>query len=212
MDNSLVFTVKSQARTWAKNVRTELDGEQIRRASEKIVRRLLAEDWMTLPSPLGLYRAAAGEVETSGLFTAAAQGGWEVATPRADADGTYSWREDGEDVATEQGPHGIFQPSAEATPVAPGSLRVVIVPGLAFDRQGHRLGHGGGIYDRLLAPAQENALFVGVCFDALAAAELPAEPHDIGMDVLVTESGIRYMPTAEDKLVRLLGDGRLPTP
>lgn len=212
MDNSLVFTVKSQARTWAKKVRAGLDEEQIRRASEKIVRRLLAEDWMTLPSPLGLYRAAAGEVETSGLFTAASQGGWEVATPRAEADGTYSWREDGENAATEQGPHGILQPRAETTPVAPESLRVVIVPGLAFDRQGHRLGHGGGIYDRLLAPAQENALLVGVCIDALVAAELPAEPHDIGMDVLVTESGIRYMPTAEDKLVRLLGDGRLPTP
>ncbi len=211
MDNSLIFTVKSQARAWAKTVRAGLAGEQLRRASEKIVRRLLAEDWMALPSPLGLYRATAGEIETAGLFAAAKQSGWEVATPRAESDGTYSWREDGEEAVTEQGPHGILQPRAEAGFVAADALRVVIVPGLAFDRHGHRLGHGGGIYDRLLAPAQANALLVGVCCETLVADALPAEPHDVQMDVLATEARLRFMPTAADKLVRLLGDGRLPT-
>ncbi len=66
---------------------------------------------------------------------------------------------------------------------------VWLVPGLAFDRQGHRLGRGGGYYDRLLDGAA--GLKIGIAFDwQLRPTPLPVAAHDIGMNLLVTESGV----------------------
>ncbi len=65
---------------------------------------------------------------------------------------------------------------------------VVLVPGLAFDALGGRLGRGGGFYDRLLAGRSQQATLVGVCFAAQRVEQLPLAPHDVLMDMVYTES------------------------
>lgn len=69
------------------------------------------------------------------------------------------------------------------------SISIAFIPGMAFDRTGHRLGRGKGYYDRLLArPEMAHAVKVGVCFDFQLLDEVPAEPHDCMMDSLIVIS------------------------
>jgi 5-formyltetrahydrofolate cyclo-ligase len=65
-------------------------------------------------------------------------------------------------------------------------INIFIVPGLAFDGRGGRLGQGGGWYDRLLAERSPEALVVGVCYDEELLTEVPREPHDQTVDYVVT--------------------------
>ena len=66
----------------------------------------------------------------------------------------------------------------------------VIVPGLAFDRRGHRLGRGAGVYDRFLATLAPHTLRIGVIPDAQLVDALPTEPHDVPMHLVVTEKRV----------------------
>jgi 5-formyltetrahydrofolate cyclo-ligase len=86
---------------------------------------------------------------------------------------------------------GLREPRADpATVVAPDSLDVILVPGLAFSRGGARLGRGRGYYDRLLAMLPAKTRRIGVCFDFQMLPELPVDPHDQHVDFITTESGL----------------------
>ena len=78
----------------------------------------------------------------------------------------------------------------ERVPVPASSLHAVIVPGLAFDRAGHRLGRGKGVYDRFLATLPPTTLRIGLVPSALVVDRLPTEPHDVPMHAVVTELGV----------------------
>jgi 5-formyltetrahydrofolate cyclo-ligase len=66
----------------------------------------------------------------------------------------------------------------------------VLVPGIAFDRSGGRLGYGGGYYDRLLPVLPARAARVAGAFSAQIVDAVPSAPHDITMDTVVTEAGV----------------------
>ena len=65
-------------------------------------------------------------------------------------------------------------------------IDLVVVPGIAFDRRGHRIGFGGGYYDRFLADLQ--AVKLGLCYDDLVLQEIPNESHDVPMDIVVAQT------------------------
>ncbi len=88
------------------------------------------------------------------------------------------------------GPFGLLEPTTP--PVDPGDLDLVVVPGLAFDQEGYRLGHGQGYYDRFLASVQ--AVTAGVVPEALLLPRLPRDPWDVPVGHLVTERGVRRVP------------------
>ena len=90
-------------------------------------------------------------------------------------------------------PFGYRQPRAEAAAVDPASLDVALVPGLAFDRAGRRLGYGAGYFDRLLPTLRPGVPRVGVTFEALLVAALPAADHDVPMTHLATELGVHQV-------------------
>jgi 5-formyltetrahydrofolate cyclo-ligase len=77
---------------------------------------------------------------------------------------------------------------AERVPV--GEVELFIAPGLLFDRAGRRLGRGGGHYDRLLARRRAGAWLVGICYDDRVIDELPEDPWDVRMHVVVTERAV----------------------
>ncbi len=89
--------------------------------------------------------------------------------------------------------HGVREPRADLPAIDPGRLDLVLVPGLAFDAGGGRLGRGGGFYDRFL-PAAVGAVRVGVCWSGQVVDAVPAEPHDVRVHMLVTEDGIFRCP------------------
>ncbi|MFN0195423.1 MAG: 5-formyltetrahydrofolate cyclo-ligase [Planctomycetaceae bacterium] len=71
-----------------------------------------------------------------------------------------------------------------------GEVDLVLVPGLAFDRQGNRLGRGKGYYDRLLSQALPRTTLVALAFEEQILESIPIEPHDVKMDYIATENGM----------------------
>jgi 5-formyltetrahydrofolate cyclo-ligase len=101
------------------------------------------------------------------------------------------------------GRYGLREPVGPRLGVtAIGTAEVVVVPALAVDRTGVRLGRGGGFYDRALVHARRDAVLVAVVFDDELVDELPAEPHDRRVDAVVTPSG------GWQRLDSSAGDGR----
>ena len=70
----------------------------------------------------------------------------------------------------------------------PETIDLILVPGLAFSRDRHRLGRGGGFFDRLLGGRAAQALKLGICFSFQIVDTMPAQEHDVVMDAVVTES------------------------
>lgn len=88
---------------------------------------------------------------------------------------------------------GTLAPSDLAPRAEPD---VVIMPLLGFDKTGTRLGYGGGYYDRTLAHMTKRPLLVGLAFAAQELEQIPREPHDVPLDAIVTEAGVRHFGAA----------------
>lgn len=84
-----------------------------------------------------------------------------------------------------KGSYDIMEPEGNDT-VDPAVLDLIIVPGVAFDKEGNRLGRGKGFYDRFLA--QTHAATIAVCFDCQLVDHIPTEPHDLPAQFIVTKS------------------------
>jgi len=98
------------------------------------------------------------------------------------------------------GAFGIPEPPLAKEEIHPSELELILVPGLAFDHQGGRLGYGGGFYDRVLG--QTKALKVGIAFSFQLVESLPMEAFDERVDLILTESGF-FTPLTKSK-----GEGR----
>jgi 5-formyltetrahydrofolate cyclo-ligase len=87
--------------------------------------------------------------------------------------------------------YGIAEPPASAEEVVPDA---VLVPMLGFDADGHRLGYGGGYYDRTLDAVRRgrSVLAIGIAYAGQEFPQLPRETHDHALDMIVTEAGVRY--------------------
>ena len=134
------------------------------------------------------YAALRGEVSLDVLCSRLARRG-RLVLPRVAACGLCLHRVDSmHDLTASR--LGIREPSEAAPVVEPGSVALVLAPGLAFDRAGTRLGRGGGMYDRLLAELSPSCVRVGVGVAAVLWDALPREPHDAPMQGVVTELGL----------------------
>ncbi len=146
------------------------------------------------------YVSMPSELATAPAIEAALAEGKRVAVPWCDGENLGLWRL--ESVRElEPGTWGIPEPppARRGEPerrIAPGAIELVVVPGLAFDRSGRRLGHGKGYYDRLLA--RSPAVRAGLCYDAQVFPEVPAGPRDAVMDWLVTERGASPVERVSD--------------
>ena len=93
------------------------------------------------------------------------------------------------------GTYTILEPRVELRALADrtvdaSELDLIVVPGVAFDRQGGRLGHGKGYYDRLLRHARPDTRLVALAFECQVFPKVPMQPHDVYMDKVVTEQGV----------------------
>lgn len=170
-------------------------------ASAAIQTRLMAEDWWAAAFQVGLYRSTPAEPATEALLADLLARGGQVAVPVRRGAG-YGWGWVDGSTSWKRGAHGIWEPR-NAQPAAAADLRLIVVPGVAFDARGGRLGHGRGHFDRLLA--QSGAFLVGLCFEDCLVEAVPMEPHDVRMDAVATEKRMLFGPTAAAKLERLSG-------
>ena len=88
---------------------------------------------------------------------------------------------------TEPGPWQLLQPHPDSPRLGASDLNLVIVPGLGFDRRGHRLGYGAGYYDRALARLSSSTRFIGVCFREQLIPMIPDSDGDIPMHAIVSD-------------------------
>ncbi|CAA9471489.1 MAG: 5-formyltetrahydrofolate cyclo-ligase [uncultured Rubrobacteraceae bacterium] len=136
------------------------------------------------------YASFGTELQTDGFLRRVLADGKTLLLPRVDrgALGLYEVRDPAVDL--EPGRWGIREPKPDrCSPVEPGSVEFALVPGVAFDRRGRRLGYGGGFYDRLLAGGlPEGTPLVSGAFGVQILAEVPTDPHDAPVDLVVTET------------------------
>jgi 5-formyltetrahydrofolate cyclo-ligase len=136
---------------------------------------------------VGAYHALPEEADPALLLQALAAKGRHIAFPRIAAKGLpLDYHRIPDDRIMSPGAFGIHEPLEHWPRVRPDLL---LVPLLAFDGRGHRLGYGGGFYDRTLALL--NIPAIGIAYAGQEVASLPDEPHDRRLDMILTEQGIR---------------------
>jgi 5-formyltetrahydrofolate cyclo-ligase len=153
----------------------------------RMVELLVAHPAFVEARTLLAYSALRFELDPRGAVERAWAQGKTVALPRTlqetRALALHAYREG--DPLVESG-FVIQEPLPSAPPVDPAEVDVVLVPGLAFDTRGHRLGFGQGFYDRLL-PRCTRAVRIGLCFELSMLIEVPNAAHDAPVDFVITE-------------------------
>jgi 5-formyltetrahydrofolate cyclo-ligase len=187
---------KAAVRAQVRNALREFLSAERVAASAAIRERVLnSASWQAARGVL-LFCALPDEPDLDALFGAAHAAGKAVALPRYSAAlGAYEAalvRDWSQDCAT--GRHGVVEPGAQCPRVALNQLDLALVPGVAFDRAGRRLGRGKGYYDRLLA--EFPGIRCGVAFDVQVVAALPEEPHDVKLNCLATPTRWMEFPPA----------------
>jgi 5-formyltetrahydrofolate cyclo-ligase len=138
-----------------------------------------------------LYASLPEEVATDGIAAEARRRGITLVYPRCLPQGLMTLHAVDAPDALRPGRFGIREPDAEACPVREvREIDAALVPGLAWDRAGHRLGRGGGYYDRLLAHPDWCGFRCGLFFAAQETPDVPHEPWDICLDAIVTEAEV----------------------
>lgn len=157
-------------------------------ASEKVCRHLLAHPVWQKAGAILFYSPLQDELDISPLWLAALQAGKTIALPRflSETEGYVACELPHLSHALPPGKFGIAEPGSDSRVVPVNQLDLVLVPGVAFDMTGHRLGRGKGFYDRLLETAPGTKC--GVAYDEQVRPEIPVEPHDVVLNYLVTPS------------------------
>lgn len=150
--------------------------------------------WRNASSTL-CFAPLGGEPDLMPLLEETWAGGKVVALPFFDSQtGLYSARAVSRRSELVPGQFGVLEPGAGCPAVPLNQLDLVLVPGVAFDLGGRRLGRGKGFFDRLLAEVRGHKC--GVAFDTQIVAEVPEEPHDIRVDSILTPTRWHLCPRA----------------
>jgi len=160
--------------------------------SQAIGRRLFRTRQYRRARRLLCYAAIGGEVQTRGILERALSDGKKVFVPvvtdKSRRHMVVAQVKDLEKDLAHQGHYGIAHPlKLSSREISPGTLDLVILPGVAFDGQGNRLGRGGGYFDRFLERVPARIPRVGLAFRFQVVAKLPSEAHDQPVDRVITE-------------------------
>jgi len=136
------------------------------------------------------YVAVGGELSPAGALAFVRDQGGTVVLPRvSDTPPRLRFHAMGEGVRLRTGRFGLREPPETAAEIGAGALAAMIVPGLAFDAGGRRLGFGGGYYDGVIDEARAGgAVIIGFAYDFQIVDRCPAGPDDRGVDVVVTDA------------------------
>lgn len=167
--------------------RERVAGREARSAA--IRERILALPAFQRSAAIHSFISIGAEVDTRPLIALALAQGKAVAVPVVERGRrlSHSWIRDIDPADFTEGVLGTLTPRV-LSPATPGDWDFTVVPMLGFDRQGYRIGYGMGYYDKILAAAPTIA--VGVAFAAQEVVALPHEPHDVPLDMIVTEDEV----------------------
>ena len=187
--NKIIQSDKKSLRKYVRDHRKALDDPCIKNES-----RIIENAVRDLPEygkyqTVYLYYGCRGEVLTDVLFDSVLKDGKKAAFPRVEGDIiNFYYVSSADDLTGDY--RGIREPGTMCERAFDESF-LLIVPGLAFDIHGNRLGYGGGFYDRFLAGCQKaEVTCVAPAFDFQLFDEIPAEPNDMPVDIIVTKNEV----------------------
>lgn len=170
--------------------RKQLDLPTCIRLSQQAQRQLIGSEYFIRAETLALYSPINDEVATAQIFAAARELNKRLCYSRVVGDEL----EFIEVCAVNElvpGAFGVAEP-VTGKKISIAELDLVVVPGVAFDLRGHRLGYGRGFYDRQLTGKAAATVAVGLCFEIQLCELLPTEVHDQALDYIATET--RFIP------------------
>ena len=179
---------KRRLRTLLRQQRLALSAQDVRKNSQRIAARLCVQAMFHQARQILLYSPDENEVDTEGLWQEARRQGKYVYYPRVTADKQeveFVRRHHNEPLIP-----GVFDipvPPGENPLTSVAQTDLVLIPGVGFDRAGHRLGRGRGYYDRALRDILAGALRVGLAHDYQIVSHIPIDEHDERVDYIVTE-------------------------
>jgi len=171
--------------------RTALSSGEWASLSEAVQQRFLESELFVGAAVIALYAPVNREVDTSVVMREALTAGKTVLFPVV-AGGTLLFREITGYHDLAEGAFGIAEPRNDCPERLPDEADCIVVPGVAFDRSGRRIGYGKGYYDRTLHRLEGTGRLVGFGFDFQLVDEILGEPHDVALDLIITEQ--RLLP------------------
>ncbi len=176
---------KQEIRNQIKKIRRNIDAVEWKAAAETITKKVVESDSFREATDLYCYMNFNGEVETVHIMEEAWRLGKDVWLPKVSKDDMdfYLVRSISE---LKRGTFGILEPSGDSEK-APGNDGLMIVPGVAFDKEYNRVGYGRGYYDRYLRK-RPNLIKMGIAFDVQIMEKVPNDENDCKMDMILTES------------------------
>ena len=186
LETQLRYRAKEQIRKRMRALRNAVPKEARAKRSHAIATRVREIDAWQSAKVIAGYVAMRGEADPAELLAEARDRGLEVALPRVDFESeTLTLHRMTGDL--EESGMGFFQPPKESPRVPEEAIELVLVPALAADEIGYRIGWGKGFYDRML-PAMPRAMRVALVFDFQLIAEVPSTPGDERVDCVVTDA------------------------
>jgi len=181
---------RSEVRKGVLRARMSLAPAFVEEKSRIIIDKIISLDPYVRARSLMVYVDFRNEVQTAGLVLHALAAGKRVSVPITDVVGKKltpsSLLSYPGDLAP--GSWGILEPRPECVrPVEPGDLDLVVVPGVAFDPGGNRLGYGGGFYDRFLPRTRPGTVYLAPAFEVQLVEDVFPGPHDVPVHIIVTE-------------------------
>jgi 5-formyltetrahydrofolate cyclo-ligase len=183
-----IAAAKHAVRVRADEARSCLDLTVIRAHAASLAERLLALPELANARVVLTYAALPAELDPAIAIDTLRSQGARIAYTRIEAPGMLALHEVRSETQLIPGPLGIRQPSSDSPRIANEAVDAVIVPGVAYDESGLRLGYGGGYFDRLLPQLRSDCARIGVAFDEQIVEEIPSEEHDARVDLVVTPS------------------------
>lgn len=173
---------KKELRQMVRQKKRAMADEEIQMKSDLLEEKFLNSEAYRNAKAIYGYLPYNQEVRTVSMLQHALDDGKRVAVPKVYGDEMrFIWMTDLSQVA--KGYAGIPEPVADA-PVADDSHALVLMPGLAFDREGHRIGYGGGFYDKFLTEEPEHPT-LALCYDFQVFQEVKTEEFDIPVDSVI---------------------------
>lgn len=174
-------------------LREALSEESIREKSLEIARKLVGLAEFQASQNILFFLSLPSEVQTDEMIQQALSLGKKVHVPLVDAKHRRLKISEisGLDIGFERKQFGILEPGlAHLKIVPPETLDFVLVPGLAFDRKGGRVGYGAGYYDRFLKGVRGHAVSVGVAYDFQMLDSVPQTQFDVPVQKILTEKSL----------------------
>lgn len=177
---------KKELRRYIREQKRHFTPQQLGEMSLSIMSSLLSHSQIQKADSVLMYHSLPDEVDTRSALDQLLAMGKKVLLPKVVNDMEMTIHEyTGKDSLQPSEPYGILEPTTPELPIINCQLSIAVVPGMAFDRQGHRLGRGKGYYDRFLSQIP-NIYKIGVCFPFQMLESIPSESTDVVMDEVIT--------------------------